>query len=325
MMVGEPRRRQALTWLGNGTCPIGCQPPTGLTHATPPLTRLWAPQPPRRAPAGACHPEPGHPLRGGSSRYDTGPATRGEGGRAPEWEAEPSARPAPGARLTRGLSPCAPKGRVVPSPLDRHRECRPPHRRPVGRSPRAGRGLRVHQGFRAAAGHPRVAHPQDPFLEPDARLRHRELDRERHWRRPPRRGGVALPRTLRRQHSALQRPESGVVRPHPPRDARRPDHGPAPGRVCKPGHRARTCLLCRRGWMASADFRAWGTIRAARRPADRGRAGPQRPDTNRWNRGLPRSGAKVGSIRSHPGEREYGILRRGSSRSRAFSGSPTST
>jgi hypothetical protein len=48
------------------------------------------------------------------------------------------------------------------------------------------------------------------------------------------------------------------------------------------------------------------------------------PATSRSKRGLPRSGAKVGSILSQPGDSKYGILSNGSSRSRAFSGSPTS-
>lgn len=48
------------------------------------------------------------------------------------------------------------------------------------------------------------------------------------------------------------------------------------------------------------------------------------PFTSRSKRGLPLSGSKFGSIFSQPGEREYGILSRGSSWSSAFSGSPTS-
>ncbi len=48
------------------------------------------------------------------------------------------------------------------------------------------------------------------------------------------------------------------------------------------------------------------------------------PASSRSNRGLPRSGAKFGSIRSQPGESQYGTVSSGSSRSSACSGSPTS-
>ena len=48
------------------------------------------------------------------------------------------------------------------------------------------------------------------------------------------------------------------------------------------------------------------------------------PSTSFLNRGLLLSGSKVGSILSHPGDRLYGIRSSGSSRSSAFSGSPTS-
>jgi hypothetical protein len=50
----------------------------------------------------------------------------------------------------------------------------------------------------------------------------------------------------------------------------------------------------------------------------------QMPFTSRSKRGLPRSGAKLGSIFSQPGESQYGIFRSGSSLSSAFSCSPTS-
>jgi hypothetical protein len=46
------------------------------------------------------------------------------------------------------------------------------------------------------------------------------------------------------------------------------------------------------------------------------------PETIAWKRGYFRSGSKVGSIRSQPGVRKYGILSNGSIRSSAFSGSP---
>ena len=46
------------------------------------------------------------------------------------------------------------------------------------------------------------------------------------------------------------------------------------------------------------------------------------PAISRRKRGLPLSGAKLGSIRSQPGERKYGILSSASSWSIALSGSP---
>jgi hypothetical protein len=48
------------------------------------------------------------------------------------------------------------------------------------------------------------------------------------------------------------------------------------------------------------------------------------PATSRSKRGLPRSGAKFGSILSQPGDNKYGILSNGSSWSSACSGSATS-
>jgi hypothetical protein len=47
------------------------------------------------------------------------------------------------------------------------------------------------------------------------------------------------------------------------------------------------------------------------------------PATSFWNRGFLRSGSKLGSIFSHPGDSQYGIFKSGSSWSSAFSGSPT--
>ena len=46
------------------------------------------------------------------------------------------------------------------------------------------------------------------------------------------------------------------------------------------------------------------------------------PATSLSNRGFPRSGSKLGSIFSQPGERKYGIFKSGSRFSSAFSGSP---